>query len=104
MGNDASIPTVSRLGNFSLSGGGVKSVYTTAVLPRLFMIPVDETVRFRFAKPESLIYSRLKGAAFSTNPSMFGPSKYLSTTPLRGERKYIGWADFVLSLTMLGAI
>jgi hypothetical protein len=22
----------------------------------------------------------------------------------RGERKYIGWADFVLSLTMLGAI
>jgi hypothetical protein len=81
---------VSRLGNFSLSGGGVKPVYTTAVLPRLFMIPVDETVRFRFAKPESLIYSRLKGAAFSTNPSMFGPSKYLSTTPLRGERKYIG--------------
>jgi hypothetical protein len=85
IGNDASIPTVSRLGNFSLSGGGVKSVYTTAGLPRLFIIPVDETVRFRFAKPESLIYSRLKGAAFSTNPSMFEPSKYLSTPRCEGR-------------------
>jgi len=85
VGKNASITTVSRLGNFSLSGGGVKSVYTTAGLPRLFIIPLDETVGFRSAKPESLIYSRLKGAAFSTNPSMFGPSKCLSTPRSEGR-------------------
>ncbi len=81
-----------RFGSLFLVGGCGKSAHATPELPRQLIVPVYETVRFRFVKPESLIHNRLKEKAFSTHALMFG--LHLSTAPLRGAEN--ASAGFIL--------